>query len=667
MLLRYYDTEKKGRLEVNNVALMLADAFPAWPPQKVKEEARLVMANRQQLAFEDFVACFREQLNNPGSPLNERLCRTPKSIQLAQITSQLASRRQDRLQSAAVCQEGMKAKRTTRGTCWSCRAQQYEYGNHCVTIDTVGRCVEPNIIAAIVPPPASSPFSISRSRYSLEYVFAIASSVPNIFIDLVRDFHAKRSSAASAPLAVSNQQQQPSGLMTAPQEWHIFYKYLRVLCNDLSSMLTTEKKLIKINAPAVVVGDLHGSLADLLHLEALFWQSFPVISESLVFLGNYSGKFSFGLECLIYLFSLKLCLPNKVYLLRGAAELGSVDSVVHGRALLQECTTKFGAEHGKLVVAVLVEIFAKLPLAVVVDETILCTHSGIPATAVATTAATPRLEPVLLKLPVEMPTLPRDSPLATSIIMRYPKGDQAEQGVALNSLPAAQSPKSFKSGKYKSAKVEPVCPKLPQGGKAIGDTRLQPDFKSFPSKKQLPKSATKTTTRSFSKGTKWQSHQGKSLGAKSKQGSKSNKSPVMPATQFTISKAGQMGKRKMVFLKSRYKVPRKTAMTTAKSPAKVRSIQQKTKKQQQPKSASSGRGREAFDQNEFLDFMKTNDFSFFIRSGSVCRTGYRIKFGRQCLTVFSCSNLNRANEAAVVLIEGTACSIRFIRYQHKQQ
>lgn len=164
---RYYDTEKKDRLNENNVQVLLADAYPAWTAQKVKDEARAQMANKAVLSFDDFLAAFQSQLSSPGSAMNG-LCRAPKSI-LHQISTLLASKKKERLKTKQACQGVMKVKRATKGSCWACRAQTYEYGNHCVTIDTVGRSVEPTIIG-VVPPPTSS-FSISRSRYSLEYVF----------------------------------------------------------------------------------------------------------------------------------------------------------------------------------------------------------------------------------------------------------------------------------------------------------------------------------------------------------------------------------------------------------------------------------------------------------------------------------------------------------------
>ncbi len=61
--------------------------------------------------------------------------------------------------------------------------------------------------------------------------------------------------------------------------------------------------------------------------------------------------------------------------------------------------------------------------------------------------------------------------------------------------------------------------------------------------------------------------------------------------------------------------------------------------------------------------MKVNDLSYLIRSASVCKMGFKLKFSRQCLTVFSCSNFYRDNDGAVALIDSTSLSIRFIRYK----
>ena len=227
---------------------------------------------------------------------------------------------------------------------------------------------------------------MNRNRYSLEYVFSI-SSVPNIFIDLVRDFFLKQTKLI--------------GLMAVQEDWTTFYKYLRLLCKEFGGIMQNEPKLVKLNAPAIVIGDIQGSLNDLLMIERYFFMSFPVIPENLVFLGkqtatanyhkvdqhnsatknfcfnkgNYSGDKPYGVECLIYLFALKLCAPNKVWLLRGSNEVNEKSSTLQA-----ECLKKYGSTYGKHINAIFNDLFAKLPVAVIVDETIVCLHSGLPIT-----------------------------------------------------------------------------------------------------------------------------------------------------------------------------------------------------------------------------------------------------------------------------------------------
>lgn len=54
-----------------------------------------------------------------------------------------------------------------------------------------------------------------------------------------------------------------------------------------------------------------------------------------------------------------------------------------------------------------------MPIAAVLDDTVLCTHSGIPSDR--------RLVSSLLKLPKDMPNLQKDSRMATEMIRRTPR------------------------------------------------------------------------------------------------------------------------------------------------------------------------------------------------------------------------------------------------------
>lgn len=74
-------------------------------------------------------------------------------------------------------------------------------------------------------------------KYSMEYVFS-TSSVPNIFIDLVKDFFHK---------TILTAKNIPIGLMATKDDWPVFAKYLTLLCEELRGLMTNEDKLIKVN------------------------------------------------------------------------------------------------------------------------------------------------------------------------------------------------------------------------------------------------------------------------------------------------------------------------------------------------------------------------------------------------------------------------------------
>lgn len=109
-------------------------------------------------------------------------------------------------------------------------------------------------------------------------------------------------------------------------------------------------------------------------LERSLWQSVPVLHANLIFLGNYIGQCKWNVETVCYLLSLKVTNPNKVFLLRGVNETREENRVF----LLAECVRKYGSDTGKTIWQTLNEALDRLPFAAVIDESILCVHSGIP-------------------------------------------------------------------------------------------------------------------------------------------------------------------------------------------------------------------------------------------------------------------------------------------------
>ncbi len=203
---------------------------------------------------------------------------------------------------------------------------------------------------------ASANQSIDALYYSAEIRFGTGISYS--FIDVIR----KRANMSNV-------------LFTPGQDkGEVLVKYMANLLEMARVLVKSEERLMKINAPVDVIGDLKGSLPAVMAIEKLRCPTVPVIQSNLVFLGNYiCPKAANNVEVLCFLLALKTQSPNKVFLLRGHNESNKEAT----RILLKECEAKYGSV-ARQVCSLLVSVLEVLPFAVIIDESILCLHSGPP-------------------------------------------------------------------------------------------------------------------------------------------------------------------------------------------------------------------------------------------------------------------------------------------------
>lgn len=94
------------------------------------------------------------------------------------------------------------------------------------------------------------------------------------------------------------------------------------LCSEAEQIFEKEKNILELDGDLIIVGDIHGSLHDLLRILKYIHEK----NTKVLFLGDYVDRGNFSLECITILFSMKILYPNQFYLLRGNHEFDSICS-----------------------------------------------------------------------------------------------------------------------------------------------------------------------------------------------------------------------------------------------------------------------------------------------------------------------------------------------------
>ena len=173
------------------------------------------------------------------------------------------------------------------------------------------------------------------------------------------------------------------------REHHVSYLQSSTFAADLvelsdftANRFGREPRVLRLESPAYVFGDLHGNFEDLHFFADHVWKlGVSLVAGNLVFLGDYVDRGLSSLEVVAYLFALKTLEPMKVWMLRGNHETRDVNGWkdhYHERSFLWQCESRFGPQLGLRVWDAVNTCFDRLPLAAVIDEDIFCVHGGIP-------------------------------------------------------------------------------------------------------------------------------------------------------------------------------------------------------------------------------------------------------------------------------------------------